>query len=121
MNSQPEAGDGAAVKKAASRALLERLRNTLNKTAAGRGGGGETAGASNNNKVSSLRTSSDVVPLLRRLDCPRSKPARTATVVDVRSRVGATQIDRPSVPRLSATRTIVSGHTHPIALAFSCL
>lgn len=64
MNSQPEAGDGAAVKKAASRALLERLRNTLNKTAVGRGGSGETAGASNNNKVY-LRTSSDVVPLLK--------------------------------------------------------
>lgn len=52
LGSQPQAGGGAATKKAASRAFLDRLRITLKKAPIRRGGGGEPPGPSNN-KVSS--------------------------------------------------------------------
>lgn len=41
-------GGGAATRKAASRAFIERLKSTLEKTPIGCGGGGETSGPSNN-------------------------------------------------------------------------
>lgn len=63
-SSRPQAGHGAATKKAASRAFIERLRATLKKTTVGDGGGGGTVGAKNN-KVP-LRTSLDVLFAPRR-------------------------------------------------------
>ena len=50
-HSQPKA-DGAAIKKAASRAFIERLKNTLKKAPVGRA---ETPGLSNNKVPLSIR------------------------------------------------------------------